>query len=203
LNKDDDIEKIIDFISSFNLPFCIDSSEWEVRIAALEYCKKKGIDDRAIYNSINYGMNEDEREKIKELRPKNAIVLAFNPLDNSVQGKIKNMKSRLIPFSKYSVKVENILVDSGVMPLGNGSLNSIIAVNSLKEEFGLPTGNGIHNLVSERIKEYEKELRKIIDSSLIASQALLGVDFLLFGPIESAYRVFPVVSLIQDIRNDL
>lgn len=202
LAKGDDVQKIIDFISSFNLPFCIDSSEWEIRIEALKYCKEKRLDDKAIYNSINFGMNEDEREQIKELKPKNAILLAFNPLDNSVAGKVKYMKSKLLPFSKYSAKVENILIDSGVMPLGNGSLNSIKAVSALKTEFNLPTGNGIHNLASERIKNYDKQLRKIIDSSLAASQALLGADFLLFGPIESAKRIFPVIALIQDIRND-
>jgi len=202
LTKGDDIQKIIDFISSFSIPFCIDSSEWDVRTAALKYCKEKGIDDRAIYNSINCGMSEEEREQVKELRPKNAIVLAFNPLDNSVQGKLNYMKSKLIPFSKYSAKVQNILVDSGVMPLGNGSLNSIKAVNALKNEFNFPTGNGIHNLASEKIKDYDKELKKIIDSSLVASQALLGADFLLFGPIESAKRIFPVVKLIEDILKD-
>ncbi len=202
VSKEDDLQRIIDFISSFGLPFCIDSTEWEVRIAALKYCQGKGIADRLIYNSINFGMNEEEREQIKELKPKNAIVLAFNPLDNSIEGKAGYMKSKLVPFAKYSAKVSNILVDSGVMPLGSGSLNSIKSVNALKTEFGLPTGNGIHNLASERMKDFEKDLRKVIDSSLAGAQALLGADFLLFGPIEAAQRIFPVVALMQEIRND-
>lgn len=200
LEKGDDTT-LIDFISSFNLPFCIDSTEWQIRIAALKHCKEAGLIDKAIYNSINFGMTEEEREQIKELKPKNAILLAFNPIDNSVRGKVDYIKNKLLPFSKVA-KVENALVDSGVMPIGNGSLNSIKAVIALKSELGLPTGNGIHNLASDWLNKCEKEVKRICDSSLAATQALLGADFLLYGPIESSWRIFPVVKLMRKILSD-
>jgi len=31
---------------------------------------------------------------------------------------------------------------------------------------------------------------------------LLGADFLLFGPIESSWRIFPVVKMISEILRD-
>ena len=201
IEKGDNIEKIIEFISSFNLPFMIDSSEWDARISALKHCKEIGLGDKAIYNSINFGMGEEEREKIKEIKPKSAILLAFNPVDYSVKGKVKYIKNKLLPFSKVA-KVENALIDSAVTSIGDGSLSSIKAVIALKSELGLPTGNGIHNLASNWVGNYDKEVKRICDSSLIAVQTLLGADFLLFGPIESSWRIFPVVKMINEILRD-
>ncbi len=201
LEKGDDVGKIIQFISSFEIPFMIDSTEWEVRTAALKHCKELGLGTKVVYNSINFGMAEDEREAIKELKPESAILLAFNPLDNSVNGKVNYIKNKLLPFSIVA-GVKNALIDSGVVPVGSGSLNSIKAVVALKSELGLPTGNGIHNIASDLISKHEKNVRKILDSSLIASQILLGVDFLLYGPIESSWRVFPVVKMMTDILRD-
>jgi tetrahydromethanopterin S-methyltransferase subunit H len=201
LEKGDDVGKIIQFISSFELPFMVDSTEWEIRTAALKHCKEVGLGNRLIYNSINFGMAEDERDVIKELKPESVILLAFNPLDNSVNGKVNYVKNKLLPFSTVA-GVKNVLVDSGVLPIGSGSLNAIKAVVALKSELGLPTGNGIHNVASDLISKHEKDVRKILDSSLIASQVLLGADFLLYGPIESAWRVFPVVKMMRDILRD-
>jgi tetrahydromethanopterin S-methyltransferase subunit H len=202
VEKDDNIHKVFDFISSFDTPFMIDSSEWEARTAALKHCQDTGIGGKAIYNSINVGMGEDERDLIKELKPRNAILLAFNPMDYSVQGKVNLVKSKLIPFAKVA-KVENILIDSAVTAIGEGSLTGIKAVIALKSELGLPTGNGIHNLASNWVKRIEeKEVRRICDSSLAAAQALLGADFLMFGPIESAWRIFPVIRMVSDILSD-
>src|SRR3990170_6944700 len=45
VEKGDDIKKTIEFITSFKLPFMIDSSEWEVRIEALKHCMEAGISD--------------------------------------------------------------------------------------------------------------------------------------------------------------
>lgn len=199
--KGDDIPKMIDFISSFDIPFSMDAGEWEVRMNVLEHCNEVGLIDRVLYNSINFSMTEDEREFIKEIKPKNAILLAFNPMDNSVEGKVYYIKNKLYPFSKVA-GVKNVLVDSGVMTIGSGSLNSIKAVVALKSELGLPVGNGIHNIISDWIQKVDRSAREICDSSLVASQLILGVDFLLYGPIESSWRIFPVAQMISEILKD-
>jgi len=200
-DKDDDFEKIINFVNDFNIPFSIDSEDWETRIKILKYCKDSGISKNTLYNSINFGMNEDEREAIKELKPENAILLAYNPLDTSVKGKVDYIKNKLLPFSQ-NARIKNVLIDSGVVPIGAGSLNSIKAVIALKSELGYPTGNGIHNIASEWVHSLDKPVREICDSSLCACQAMLGADFLLYGPIESSWRVFPVLKMIKEILKD-
>jgi tetrahydromethanopterin S-methyltransferase subunit H len=200
-DKEDDFEKIINFLNGFEIPFSIDSEDWETRIKILKHCKETGISKNVLYNSINYGMNENERDEIKELRPENAILLAYNPLDNSVKGKVDYIKNKLLPFSQVS-RIKNILIDSGVVPIGAGSLNSIKTVIALKAELGYPAGSGIHNIASEWVHNLDKPVREICDSSLCACQALLGADFMLYGPIESSWRVFPVVKMISEILKD-
>jgi tetrahydromethanopterin S-methyltransferase subunit H len=200
-DKEDDFEKIINFVNEFNIPFSIDSDDWETRIKILKHCKEIGLSNNALYNSINYGMNEDEREAIKELKPENAILLAYNPLDSSVKGKVEYIKNKLLPFSQ-NARIKNVLVDSGVVPIGAGSLNSIRTVVALKAELGYPAGSGIHNIASEWVHSLDKPVREICDSSLCACQAMLGADFMLYGPIESSWRVFPVVKMISEILKD-
>jgi len=200
-DKEDDFEKIISFVNEFDIPFSIDSEDWETRIKILRFCKDVGISKNVLYNSINYGMNEEEREAIKELKPENAILLAYNPLDGSVKGKVDYIKDRLLPFSQVA-RIKNILVDSGVVPIGAGSLNSIKAVIALKSELSYPTGSGIHNIASEWVHSLDKPVREICDSSLCACQAILGADFMLYGPIESSWRVFPIVKMISEILKD-
>ena len=62
----DDYEKIINFVNEFGIPFSIDSEDWETRIKILKHCKENGISKNTLYNSINYGMPEEEREAIKD-----------------------------------------------------------------------------------------------------------------------------------------
>ena len=201
-DKEDDFEKIIKFVNEFNIPFSIDSEDWETRIKILKHCKENGTSKNVLYNSINYGMREEEREAIcYDLKPENAILLAYNPLDNSIRGKVDYIKNKLLPFSQAS-RIKNVLLDSGVVPIGAGSLSSIKAVIALKSELGYPSGNGIHNIASEWVHSLEKPVREICDSSLCACQAMLGADFLLYGPIESSWRVFPVLNMIKEILKD-
>jgi tetrahydromethanopterin S-methyltransferase subunit H len=200
-DKEDDYEKIIEFVGQFNIPFSIDSEDWETRIKILRHCKDIGISKNVLYNSINYGMTEEEREAIKELKPENAILLAFNPLDNSVKGKVDYVKNKLFPFSQ-SARIKNVILDSGVVPIGAGSLGSIKTAVALKAELGYPSGNGIHNIASEWAHSLDKPIREICDSSLCACQTMLGADFLLYGPIESSWRIFPVLKMIKEIMKD-
>jgi tetrahydromethanopterin S-methyltransferase subunit H len=200
-DKEDDHAKIIDFVNEFNVPFAIDSEDWETRIKILRHCKDIGISKNVLYNSINYGMNEEEREAIKEVRPENAILLAFNPLDSSVAGKVDYVKNKLLPFA-LAARIKNVLLDSGVVPIGSGSMNSIKTAIALKAELGYPSGNGIHNIASEWAHTLDKPVREICDSSLCACQTMLGADFLLYGPIESSWRIFPVLKMIKEVIKD-
>jgi len=199
--ENDDFEKIVDFISNFDIPFLIDSTEWEMRIKVLKHCNEIGLKDKIIYNSFSFGMTPQEKDELKIHRPRNAILLGFNPLDNSIEGKINFVKRKLLPMVQLA-GVRNALLDTGVMPIGNGSLISIKTVIAFKSEFGLPTGNGIHNIISNWVKKKDERIKNILDSTVCGCQVLLGADFLLYGPIEASWRIFPTVEMIHEILKD-
>lgn len=201
LEKGDDIEKIVDFVSDLDIPFLIDSIEAQTRISALKHCKDVGLLDKAVYNSINFGISKEEKQELRDIRPKNSILLAFNPTDNSVQGKISLIENNLLPFA-HEVGIKNLLLDSAALPIGTKSLVSIKTILALKAKFGYPAGNGIHNVISVWSEGKEKTIREIGDSCICAAQAMMGADFILYGPVESSWRIFPILRMISDILVD-
>lgn len=201
IDEGDDFQKTIDFISKFNLPFLVDAPLWKTRVQCMQFCKDAGLLDKAIYNSYNSAINEEEKEALTTLRPTNALLMAFNPMNTSVAGRIELVKKKLLPMVQLS-GVKNVLLDTGAMPLGSGSLSSFKSLVALKSEFGLPTGSGIHNILSSIRNDLDKDAYRICDTCLIASLGMMGADFILFGPIESSERVFPAVKIVNDILKD-
>ncbi len=72
------------------------------------------------------------------------------------------------------------------------------AAFELKNEFGLPVGNGAHNAVSLwkglKTKMGKQAVKPAIASACVVAVAA-GADFVLFGPAEDSQYVFPVVAM--------
>ncbi len=85
------------------------------------------------------------------------------------------------------------------MAPGDYSGAAVASIPVIKEEFGLPTGCAIHNVVekSKWLANFETE-KKVVDVSSNINIALFGGDFAIFGPIENADMVFPIIAW-QDI----
>ena len=69
----------------------------------------------------------------------------------------------------------------------------------IKEEYGLPTGCAIHNVVekSKWLDDFDRS-RKTVDAASNVNISLFGGDYVIFGPIKNAEYVFPVIAW-QDI----
>ena len=76
---------------------------------------------------------------------------------------------------------------------------AIAAIPVIKEEFGLPTGCAIHNVVekSKWLDDFENT-RKSVDASSNVNIPLFGGDFAIFGPMINSDLVFPIIAW-QDI----
>lgn len=59
---------------------------------AAKYVQEVGLQERAVYNSINYKPNEKEIEAIRETGLKAAIIQAFNPRNPYPEGMIQILK---------------------------------------------------------------------------------------------------------------
>jgi len=208
IKKEEYIEKIITFIEKTlpkNYPFSIDIIEPDLKIKTLNYLHDKNLLSRTIYNSIHVGIKDEEKETLKKYTPDSAIIVAFNPKDKSPDGKIEVLENGayltetgLLNIAK-NLGIKKILIDTAAMTLGENSGASIAAIPVIKEEYGLPTGCAIHNVVekSKWLDNFITE-KKVVDVSSNINIALFGGDFAIFGPIENADMVFPIIAW-QDI----
>ena len=212
------IKKYMEFVASVtDAPFLIDSTEPMVRAEGAKYAKEVGLLDRAIYNSLNVSMTEEEFEVLMEVRIPNALVLAFNPIDPSIKGKIAVLttgggviKNGLLEIAK-KCGVQAVLVDVATTTLGSGAGAALASTYVVKSKFGYPTGSGVHNVVSawpwlRRLRREHprgKEIFKFCDIASNALQVIVGGNFVLYGPIENAEYVFPVIAMVDALVTDM
>ncbi len=204
------IKKFIDwFVEVDNkTAFLIDSSAGDVRAAAAEYCTEIGVADRAIHNSINASVNDEEIAAVRESDLDAAIVLAFNATDPSVKGKMDILEVGGTGQAKGMLEIAKDcgitrpIVDVAAMPPGAGSGATIRSIMTVKGHLGLPTGGGFHNMASawDWLKKFKKEHKEAymptdIGTNLVSQ--VVGADCLLYGPIENVRSVFPAVALVD------
>jgi len=202
------VEDIVNFIEKnvpSSRPFSIDIIDPSLKIKILEHLGKKNLLSRTIYNSIHVGIKDEERKALQKYTPEMAIIVAFNPKDKSPDGKIEVLQNGanltdvgLLEIAK-NVGIKKILVDTAAMAPGDNSGASIAAIPVIKEEFGLPVGCAIHNVVekSKWLDGFEVA-RKSVDASSNVNIPLFGGDFAIYGPMINSDLVFPVIAW-QDI----
>lgn len=202
IRKESYVEKIIDFIADAlpkNQPFSIDMPEAKIKPKVLEYLAKKGLLSRTIYNSIHIGITTEEREALKKHTPEATIIVAFNPKDNSPDGKIEVLENSahlldkgLLAIAK-EVGIKKIVIDTAALAPGENSGAAIAAISVIKEEYGLPTGCAIHNVVekSNWLKSFDTSL---VDAASNINIPLFGGDYAIFGPMKNAEKVFPLIA---------
>jgi len=208
IKKTEFIDDIISFIEKKvpkNQPFSVDIIEPSLKVEILKALNEKNLLKRTIYNSIHVGITKEEQSALKKFTPEMVIIVAFNPKDKSPDGKIEVLDNGahltelgLLDLSK-KIGINKILVDTAAMAPGDNSGASISAIPVIKEEYGLPTGCAIHNVVekSKWLKDFESA-RKTVDASSNINIPLFGGDFAIFGPVENADYVFPIIAW-QDI----
>ncbi len=199
--------KYIDFVSEHSqAPLLIDSSDANVRLDGLRYTEEIGLLDKTIYNSINISITQPEIDSLRELPPECAIVLAFNPQDSTIAGKRAVLENSgpnhdlgLLDLCK-DIGISKLLIDTAMTALGAGAGSAAAFTFVSKTLFGLPTGCGIHNAVSSwtwirKLKKTNREAYQVADVSSNLIAQILGADYLLYGPIENAELVFPLVAM--------
>jgi tetrahydromethanopterin S-methyltransferase subunit H len=201
-SREDAIRRIDFVVERTDGPFLIDIPEQEVRLVGLRHCEEVGLLDRVIYNSINMSIEDGEIEELKLIKPPNVLVLAFNPMDNSLKGRMGLLETGARVIDKGllgvagDVGAKRILVDVAATPIHNGAGSSLRAVFVAKSKFCLPTGIGMHNAVSSWTWLKDKSYGDVSSDALAR---MMGADFVLYGPIEKAERVFPVMALTESL----
>lgn len=133
--------------------FLMDSSEPAALVHACEYVTEVGLADRAIYNSINGSIQQENIDALKASDVNSAIVLAFNPGDPSVigrekvlaEGGVAGQEKGMIAIAE-ECGITRPILDTAATPLGLGSGGSYREILACKAIHGLPTGGAYHNM---------------------------------------------------------
>ncbi|MEF8848241.1 MAG: hypothetical protein V5A68_03820 [Candidatus Thermoplasmatota archaeon] len=199
-------EQIIKFIKNKipkDMPFSVDIIEPQIKTKTLELLDDYDLLYKTIYNSINIGITEKERKTLSRHTPKIAIVVAFNPKDKSPDGKIEVLENGAHLIDKGLLEItENlgitkILVDTAAMAPGDYSGGAIAGIPLIKEEYGLPTGCAIHNVVEKSNwldENFSNDSKKVVDAASNINIPLFGGDFVIYGPSFNSDHVFPIIA---------
>jgi tetrahydromethanopterin S-methyltransferase subunit H len=133
--------------------FLMDSSVPKALAHACKYVTDVGLAHRAIYNSINGSIAQDNIDALKNSDVDAAIVLAFNPADPTVPGREKVLvqggvagqtKGMLEIAEECGIK--RPILDTAATPLGLGSGSAYREILACKAIHGYPTGGAYHNM---------------------------------------------------------
>ena len=196
------MEKHLSWLAdNFNGPFMFESTNAKARIRAIEYCDESGLSERAIYNSINLSMKEDEKDKLKNSSMNMAVVLGWSPRATTLPDRMQTIKDALT--LSESLGIEKVLVDPATMPVGAGYGLEYRTTLAIKSELGLPTCLGPHNAPSAwkfiRQPGLDDESTQIaaLVASTVAAQ-LFAADSVMYGSMIHTKEVFTSVALIAN-----
>jgi tetrahydromethanopterin S-methyltransferase subunit H len=159
-------EKYIDFVAKHSeAPLMLDAMSPRTRMKAAELAKNMGLQDRCLYNSVYKGVRDAELEVLKDSGIKMSIVLADNPKDQSLEGKMQILEEA-IP----------IIKEKFGHPTGLGSGNVVTTMGWVKANF-------------------EKQFRYGTRTATNAIMQTMCANWLMFGPVEQSDYVFPAVAI--------
>ncbi len=196
---EDAFGKYIDFVATHSdAPMMLDAMSPKARMAAADLAKKMGLSDRCLYNSVYKGVTDVELAKLKESGIKMSIVLADNPKDGSLQGKMAVIEEALALADKGGITKP--LIDTSIPAFAPDMGTAVRAIPIMKEKYGHPVGLGSGNVVTTMgwVKAHiAKEFRKGCVTATNAIMQTMGANWLMIGPAEQAEWVFPAVAVVD------
>jgi tetrahydromethanopterin S-methyltransferase subunit H len=187
--------------NAYDGPLFIDSPSADVRIAGITKAKDLGIQRRVVYNTINAGVTERELESLKRSGVRSAVLLAFNPGDVQAKGKIYLLENGggILPQGMVEMAqrygVDRPLLDMAVMASEQSAGSALRGIMIAKAKWGYPCGCAMHNAVESypplaALGPKDRALFRYVDVASAVLPIMAGADFVMYGPIEYARRVF-------------
>lgn len=192
-----------------DLPFTPEKNSEEIlelKRAVLEYVARENLQDRVIYNSINFATSDEEIEMLKNYGIKSAILLSTDVVNPGTKDSLALLENHLISYAERA-GIKNFLVDPGTLPFDNENVAGEVfrSIMAIKSETGFPAGCGTINLAEswdyfrER-KEHSEYARAI--STINAVAQVVGADFLIYGPLSLAEDVFICSTIVDKISKE-
>lgn len=196
---DEAFGKYIDFVAKHtNAPMMLDAMSPRARMAAADMAKNMGLADRCLYNSVYKGVTDAELAKLKESGIKMSIVLADNPKDTTLEGKMTVIEEALALADKGGITKP--LIDTSIPAFAPDMGTAVRTIPIMKEKYGHPVGLGSGNVVTTMgwVKAHiAKEFRKGCVTATNAIMQTMGANWLMIGPAEQAEWVFPACAVVD------
>ena len=189
--------KYIDFVAKHcEAPIMLDAMSPKTRMTAATMAKKIGLSDRCFYNSVYKGVTDAELANLKDSGIKMSIVLADDPKDNSLEGKMKVIQEALALADKGGITKP--LIDTAIPAFAPDMGTAVRTIPIMKEKYGHPVGLGSGNVVTTMgwVKaNVAKEFRPGCRTATNAIMQTAGANWLMIGPAEQAEWIFPAVAV--------
>ncbi|MFX1520261.1 MAG: hypothetical protein ACFFCD_10115 [Promethearchaeota archaeon] len=202
------MEKYIDFVSEVTeAPFFVNSTNVPVRLHGVNYVNDIGLLNRAIYASINFTAEKSEIDALKLAKIENVLVQAFNPKNPWSKGMMRMMKEGIdgegLVDKVIRAGINKPLLFANVYDVPSIGIGGE-TVYLLKKEFGLPSGTapvGVVGIWGKTVKAHElsSNISSICGANAAAFAKLKGSDFIHYGSLKKAEKIFPAVSMIDAI----
>lgn len=189
----------IDFVSGeTDLPFFIDGTTEDVRLAGARRVVESGLQERAIYDSVGHTTSEREFAQLKELGLKTAVVMILNHRKPSIKGRLE-VAEELIENAQRA-GFDQLLLDTAVLDVVEPGIAGK-AIYELKNRYGYPCGcapTHTHHHRWKSRKRYNKLGQRAALVSTATSLQILGADFVMYGSIKQT-EVIPAMGMIDAI----
>ena len=190
-------EKYIDFVPKHtDAPLMLDAMSPKTRMGAATLAKKMGLADRCLYNSVYKGVMDAELANLKDSGIKMSIVLADDPKDTTMEGKMKVIVEALALAEKGGITKP--LIDTAIPAFEPDMGTAVRTIPIMKEKYGHPVGLGSGNVVTTMgwVKaNVAKEFRPGCRTATNSIMQMAGANWLMIGPAEQAEWVFPAVAV--------
>jgi len=197
--------KYIDFVSEVtDVPFLINGPRMSVRVAAARHAVEVGLKERAVYNSINYTLNREEIDAIRETELETAIIQAFNPRDPRPKGMISilegNSKEKGLLDKAFEAGIKKPLLFMPVLDVPSIGW-AAHGIYLAKKIFGMPTGTAPIGVVGRwsKAKGIDAEIKRLYRAGAAAIVQVMNADFIIYGSVAKAKNIFPVCAMIDAI----
>jgi tetrahydromethanopterin S-methyltransferase subunit H len=194
---DEAFGKYIDFVAKHcDAPIMLDAMSPKTRMTAANIAKKMGLSDRCLYNSVYKGVTDAELANLKDSGVKMSIVLADNPKDNTLEGKMSVIQEALALAEKGGITKP--LIDTAIPAFAPDKGTAVRTIPIMKEKYGHPVGLGSGNVVTTMgwVKaNFAKEFRPGCRTATNAIMQTAGANWLMIGPAEQAEWIFPAVAV--------
>ncbi len=194
------MERHLSWLSeNFDGPIMFESTNAKARIRGIEFCEETGLNDRAIFNSINLSLKEEEEIILRNSKLNNAVVLGWSPKATTLDARMETIREMVS--NAEGMGIDQIIVDPATLPVGAGYGLEHRTMLAVKSEFGLPTCLAPHNAPSawKFIRQSDLDSESIRMSAVVASSVaaqLFATDCIMYGSMIRTQEVFTAIALI-------